>query len=1273
MLLRGLDGKIVEIPDEQAGQAIAGGFEPITATDAGTGLAVQERPTSGALGGAGAAASGYLAGATLGLSDYAFKGLLDQGDFERLAADREAHPIISGLGQVAGAVAGGPTPSGLISREAAGFAQAGREIGGAQGVARALAAGGVEGAIQNAGMYLSDTALGDRELSAEALIGSLGPGFEFGAAGGAVALGIERGAIAARRLFSRVGGGAERAAQDAEQAWQTKYASTLEANDAAADIARAKLATAEQARREAGVVRDRTAAAVAEAKAGLTPQAEAQRMLATPAPANALDPNAAMKVFGEIGFDAAATGADAELAALARTAMESPGQRAATLNAAAEQEISAALREHDAARAELENLLTRLQAPEAGQAGGKFGEHVVPMAEFGAPGQRGIKVGDELAPRPPTAVKAATGDLTAVLDRRVAAEGTPVEAQAAAPATPPTRFSARGYGGARPGEDFTSARSAARDMGGEAIKARAGTGATSREGEVPAYDAIQKHEAAHDAPLERTVPARQIADRGYYEPAIKPGRPEMTLDQADPVRMANARKAIAEGQRQAIDLNVTPSGKITVTGGRHRLAAAIEADAPIHVKWRIGLEPAEHDVFRGAARAAEEGGDLEAALRGTKAKLDEGSDLGRMVRDPRDPTAPWNEDVPIGNLGKGHNNYERSPMAAQERELQAAARRATGRAADEMSAAEAAARAQNPGLRQYDEAGRPLEHPIPVHGRGHPLAGQPIGDAAAAEAAARRQLEATGIQRPGHPLSVGELEQAQDAALTRAASAADPIERAAALEDAQVIEQQLSGVSARPGAVEDVAAIAPAVTKYEETSAKLVEALGDAAPPAAKEAAAEFRAAEEAAARKTTDRAVRAIDDHAASQAAPAATAAAPRTTEWFGISARDRRLSLAKADKLQADAVLARARATESEARLASRAADKTAADARAVAEATRPKAPGAAAEAPTSRLGAVATTVGVAAELGIPGLPHPKDIPVIGPLLSLYIKYRALKASAGRFVGRIPATGDARAAALVARTKDKIIRAVDETLGLAAAAAPKARGPLVVAATALGRRVFDDGEPDAPRDASAREQAAVRIREAAAAVARPDLVHALVRKQMGGVVDPDLIAAAEKRLTAIYEHLSEVMPKAPPENPYAKREWLPSPGQAAELGQRLAVVADPSAAFKIRTPAAIDTLRRVSPRLLELAQQRLIDRVADLKEPVPYKQLVRASRLFDVALHGSLESESAALLQSVFAKPAPMPAPGPPQTPPVPSIAASTAIDHLYQPANQRRAGGM
>src|SRR4029079_17322072 len=85
--------------------------------------------------------------------------------------------------------------------------------------------------------------------------------------------------------------------------------------------------------------------------------------------------------------------------------------------------------------------------------------------------------------------------------------------------------------------------------------------------------------------------------------------------------------------------------------------------------------------------------------------------------------------------------------------------------------------------------------------------------------------EIAGYAPAEHPLAMKQLEMAHDDALERAAAAKEPAEKAAAQAEARAIEQQMTAVGKKPGAVEDVAVMAPAVHRLEKAAAELTEAL----------------------------------------------------------------------------------------------------------------------------------------------------------------------------------------------------------------------------------------------------------------------------------------------------------------------------------------------------------------------------------------------------------------------------------------------------------------
>ena len=476
---------------------------------------------------------------------------------------------------------------------------------------------------------------------------------------------------------------------------------------------------------------------------------------------------------------------------------------------------------------------------------------------------------------------------------------------------------------------------------------------------------------------------------------------------------------------------------------------------------------------------------------------------------------------------------------------------------------------------------------------------------------------------------------------------------------------QAQGIT-RPSLVDDIDEAAKKLSAYEKDAAELADALGDSATPASREARDALRDAETEAERKATDRAARAVDD-AAEEAARVPTPA--------------ERAKAARQAKLEADATLARLALEER----AVKAEIKGLSGARKAVKGKKAEMPAPeAAPEQAGRFGGIAD-MGAALEaantIGIPGLPKPSDLPIVGPVLGLYLKYRALKALTGRMTGRVPATGDAKAAALAAKTRDKAAKAVDRLLGLAERAAPRARtvvaigGPRLV--DVLAKRIHDDGEPDAPEGAGAQQLAAVRARELAHAVANPQAALAHVRRELRDVTDPDLIKAAEDLRMRQIAHLNEHAPKGPAPTPLIKRPWEPTLAQAAIFARRLQVADDPVAAIeaveqKCLTPEAADTLRTVYPKLFAQVQTRLLERSVEIKKTLPYDQRIRMSLLFDVPLDPSLEPATIALLQTVHTTPPATRGPAAPTVnqPPVPSTAGPVDMTALYQPASDRRA---
>ncbi len=1115
------DGNVVPVPEAQIGEAQARGLrlESVDENVSRVGEDIKQDKYGGAVGKVASLGAGALRGLTFGGSDVAFSAL---GGADEIDALRDVNPITSTVGEVGGTLVGsfaapgsllGRAPASVVSRASMRAFEGGKAIGGLRGTAQALAATGAEGALQSGGMYLSDVALGDRELTAEGMAGSLGHGFAFGTVAGGALLGVEKGTMAARRMFARTAEGGDKAAQLAATTWERESRAILEANDAAAEIARSKLAELRGIRDQAGLVKQQAGARYAEERA----LAARGALDAPPAPAGIAD----------------------DVAGAAEGAAVHPLGAGA---AAEEQKLASVLAERDEALSAFTAMRKRIEAGEI-------------------PGEVG-------------------------------------------PFTPK-------------GVDLAAERQLAREAGG-----------------APTLGEVASGKAR--AAVEEPAPGTFGADD--YDPfAVAP-----------PPRKAKAPKGSPAADAPG---SVFAKHKLTSRIEESGAEVQLHLDGPDGQAGRLLMRRGKDGEFR--LSHVEVGSE---ALQGKGV----GSAMYREMAD---------------YLEKKHgakllSDYSRSPQAERvwERFAKEGKARGVWEKGDDL--------AGPPGY--YVMEATPAAKIAPATAtaaRSAPMSLEEQLAATQAKLSEGSTLAEIGRTRTAHPTSPKQLEQAYDDLVERAAQATDAGTKQQLLREADAIEQQFGPRAGN--AVDDATNMADVTTRLEKANADVVEALGDAAPQAARDSAKAYRAAEATAERKAMDRTTRAVDD----AAEEAAKAPPPPTAK--------ERVAAAKADKLDAEAAFRRAATNETEARIGERAARTMAKEARAKAaeQAANAKLAGETIGLP-GQPSAVAGKGGMLADMGavleaanmvgIPGLPKPSDIPIIGPLLGGYLKFRALKAAAGRFTGRVAVTGESKAAALAAKTKDKIARAVDHSLGLIERNAGRARAPAVAASVramdALRRRVFDDGEPDAPKDATLTEVAAVRMREIAHAATNPQAIIAQVRKEMREVYDPDLIAAAEKQRIATITHLNDKAPKAPPPNPFSKREWTPTIGAASQWARRLEVANDPLAAFEALdrqslTPEAADTLRAVYPKLFAQAQQRFLERAADVEHPIPYKQQLRNSLLFDVALDPSMESESMQILASAHAKVMPDAQPQPAQ-PPAPSIAGGGNLTALYQTTADRRA---
>lgn len=202
------DGKTYDVPPEQADRKLAEGYIPVSADDRAaevTSEALDARNNErGIVGTINAGATSALGGITGGASDILLRGLLDKGQFDRLRGEREAHPIASTVGDIAGTIApailsGGSslaakTPAGAIARLGAGLAESAPGASTIAKVGRAVGGGAVEGALYGAGSGISELAYSQDPLTFERAASVLSSKMLYGGAIGGVAGGLAKAA-----------------------------------------------------------------------------------------------------------------------------------------------------------------------------------------------------------------------------------------------------------------------------------------------------------------------------------------------------------------------------------------------------------------------------------------------------------------------------------------------------------------------------------------------------------------------------------------------------------------------------------------------------------------------------------------------------------------------------------------------------------------------------------------------------------------------------------------------------------------------------------------------------------------------------------------------------------------------------------------------------------------------------------------------------------------------------------------------------------------------
>lgn len=276
----------------------------------------------------------------------------------------------------------------------------------------------------------------------------------------------------------------------------------------------------------------------------------------------------------------------------------------------------------------------------------------------------------------------------------------------------------------------------------------------------------------------------------------------------------------------------------------------------------------------------------------------------------------------------------------------------------------------------------------------------------------------------------------------------------------------------------------------------------------------------------------------------------------------------------------------------------------------------------------------------MGVP-LPDPSKIPVIGPVVSMFLKARVLGKAFGRFGGKVAETAETTIASKAAATKQRMFDAVDKIVDSTAKgiakAAPKSGG----AAAVLGHVLFDDrpaGEKRKPYTSEAKGGDLVANFQARAdelaRAAVPGAIRAAVRDRVRAgdpaIVDA-IVAGQERKLGFLFEKLpKQDAPDLFMRTPLIAKTRMQQFARYVEAAEEPAGVLEAAARGESVSIEAAETLRKVYPRLYQEAQRRLIEKITDGDSKMTHARKVQAALLFDLPIAGS--PDYAAFLQEPY-----------------------------------------
>lgn len=277
--------------------------------------------------------------------------------------------------------------------------------------------------------------------------------------------------------------------------------------------------------------------------------------------------------------------------------------------------------------------------------------------------------------------------------------------------------------------------------------------------------------------------------------------------------------------------------------------------------------------------------------------------------------------------------------------------------------------------------------------------------------------------------------------------------------------------------------------------------------------------------------------------------------------------------------------------------------------------------------------------------GLPNADDIPVIGPVLGAYLKFRAVHGALNKFGIRLPGpVGRIAAAGTTVQNK------ASEVISLAIQKAPAAAKVVQRASPSLSSILskplwepLDDDGDDTPAGHYNR-----RVEELDRALSNPEETRQKIQDSIPA--PPTVASAIADSMMRGFEYLKGLTQTDPRAPTIAGKPARANRVEINTLAEATLAVRNPVDAFAdfvngVAGPAVIDAVRTVYPRLYASMQEEALERMAESDDEVPFPRLLRMAMFLALPLTNATTPRYGASRQAEYAtakEAAQQPAPG-------------------------------